>query len=70
VPAPGISLDTPSSLLGQSNDADDSDFFFSFFSDESQVQPGRTRAEMLANLVDPSILEDFAFGGGNGASFF
>jgi hypothetical protein len=67
---PGISLDTPSSILSQSNDIDDGDFFFSFFSDEAQVQPDRTRAEMLANLVDPSILEDFAFGEGNGASFF
>jgi hypothetical protein len=69
-PNTDFSLDTPSSIIGQSDDADDGEFFFSFFSDEAQVQPDRTRAEMLANLVDPSILEDFAFGGGNRDSFF
>ncbi|KAJ5716242.1 transcriptional regulator family: Fungal Specific TF [Penicillium malachiteum] len=44
---------------------DDEDFFFSLFSQEphQQQQVDRTRAEMLANLVDPTILEDFAFGG-------
>ncbi|PWY92713.1 hypothetical protein BO70DRAFT_328052 [Aspergillus heteromorphus CBS 117.55] len=43
----------------------DSDFFFSLFNQDSQPD---TRAEILANLVDPTILEDFAFG--NGASDF
>lgn len=40
----------------------DADFFFSLFS-QNTARPDPTRAEMLANLVDPSILEDFAFGG-------
>ncbi|KAJ5720363.1 transcriptional regulator family: Fungal Specific TF [Penicillium malachiteum] len=61
-----------SSMLGQSGQLrlpDDEDFFFSLFSQEPQQQQqqqqqvDRTRAEMLANLVDPTILEDFAFGG-------
>lgn len=41
---------------------DDENFFFSLFSQDQQ-QSDRTRAEMLANLIDPSILENFAFGG-------
>ncbi|KAI9927803.1 hypothetical protein MW887_002655 [Aspergillus wentii] len=41
----------------------DEDFFSSLFSQDSHGQPD-TRAEILANLVDPGILEDFAFGGG------
>lgn len=46
----------------------DSDFFFSLFNQDSQPD---TRAEILANLVDPTILEDFAFGSGGGDfSFF
>jgi hypothetical protein len=49
---------------------DDEDFFFSLFSNGTQQQPDRTRTEMLANLVNPSVLEDFAFGGGNDFSFF
>ncbi|CAI7607312.1 unnamed protein product [Penicillium discolor] len=65
-----LSLDTPSSILEQNTDLDDGDFFFSLFSNSTQTQPDRTRAEMLANLVDPSVLEDFAFGGGNEFSFF
>ncbi|KAF7526558.1 hypothetical protein PCG10_003949 [Penicillium crustosum] len=65
-----LSLDTPSSILEQNTDLDDGDFFFSLFSNGTQTQPDRTRAEMLANLVDPSVLEDFAFGGGNEFSFF
>ncbi|RAH83716.1 hypothetical protein BO86DRAFT_358136 [Aspergillus japonicus CBS 114.51] len=44
----------------------DNDFFFSLFNPDAQ--PSDTRAEILANLVDPTILEDFAFG--NGASDF
>lgn len=40
----------------------DENFFFSLFGQE-EFQPD-TRAEMLANLVDPMILGDFAFGGG------
>jgi hypothetical protein len=39
------------------------DFFFSLFSQDPHQPPNQTRTEMLANLVDPSILEDFAFGG-------
>ncbi|KAJ5857437.1 transcriptional regulator family: Fungal Specific TF [Penicillium solitum] len=65
-----LSLDTPSSILEQNTDLDDGDFFFSLFSNGTHTQPDRTRAEMLANLVDPSVLEDFAFGGGNEFSFF
>lgn len=34
-------------------------FFYSLFNQDAQAG---TRAEMLANLVDPTILEDFAFG--------
>ncbi|KAJ5780668.1 transcriptional regulator family: Fungal Specific TF [Penicillium paradoxum] len=64
---PGLSLDPPG-VLGQ-QDAEDGDFFFSLFSSGAQTQPDRTRAEMLANLVDSSVLEDFAFGG-NEFSFF
>lgn len=51
----------------QLSQPDDGNFFFSLFSQDPQQQPDPTRAEMLANLVDPSILEDFAFesaGGG------
>ncbi|KAE8363101.1 fungal-specific transcription factor domain-containing protein [Aspergillus caelatus] len=45
----------------------DGDFFFSLFNQDSQPD---TRAEILANLVDPTILEDFAFGtGGNDFSY-
>ncbi|KAF3390529.1 hypothetical protein F1880_009314 [Penicillium rolfsii] len=52
--APSEGLDTRSS---------EEDFFFSLFSQDPHQPPGRTRTEILANLVDPSILEDFAFGG-------
>ncbi|KAK4869906.1 hypothetical protein LT330_005630 [Penicillium expansum] len=69
-PMHGLSLDTPLSILEQHTDSDDGDFLFSLFSNGTQTQPDRTRAEMLANLVDPSVLEDFAFGGGNEFSFF
>ncbi|KAI1832832.1 transcriptional regulator family: Fungal Specific TF [Penicillium roqueforti] len=69
-PTHGLSLDTPSSIMDQHTDPEDGDFFFSLFSNDTQTQPDRTRAEMLANLVDPSVLEDFAFGGGNEFSFF
>ncbi|KAJ5692637.1 transcriptional regulator family: Fungal Specific TF [Penicillium macrosclerotiorum] len=48
---------------------DEENFFFSLFGQGSAAQADRTRTEMLANLVDPSILEDFAFGG-EGVSFF
>ncbi|KAJ5917844.1 transcriptional regulator family: Fungal Specific TF [Penicillium verhagenii] len=66
---PRLSFDAGSSLLAEQGQGgvgpDDEDFFFSLFSQDSQQQQRaeRTRAEMLANLVDPSILEDFAFGG-------
>ncbi|KAL2814954.1 fungal-specific transcription factor domain-containing protein [Aspergillus granulosus] len=42
--------------------AGDANFFFSLFNQDSQ--PG-TRANMLADLVDPTILENFAFGNGS-----
>lgn len=44
---------------------DEEDFFFDLFSSESSraVVDDRMRTEVLANLVDPSVLEDFAFGG-------
>lgn len=38
----------------------DENFFFSLFGQDFQPD---TRAEILANLVDPMILGDFAFGG-------
>ncbi|KAJ6026952.1 uncharacterized protein N7446_004446 [Penicillium canescens] len=76
LPTSGFSLDTPSSIMGHQPvtdhgiNLDDEDFFFSLFSNETQQQPDRTRAKMLANLVNPSILEDFAFGAGNDFSSF
>ncbi|GKZ26009.1 hypothetical protein AbraCBS73388_001956 [Aspergillus brasiliensis] len=56
-------------LTGMVPPGPDSDFFFSLFNQDSQPD---TRAEILANLVDPTILEDFAFGnlGGSDFSFF
>jgi hypothetical protein len=46
----------------------DGSFFLSLFNQDSQPD---TRANMLANLVDPTILENFAFGNGWGDfSFF
>jgi hypothetical protein len=36
-------------------------FFFSLFNQDSQPD---TRASMLADLVDPTIMENFAFGNG------
>ncbi|KAL2800950.1 fungal-specific transcription factor domain-containing protein [Aspergillus keveii] len=39
----------------------DDNFFFSLFNQDSQPD---TRANMLADLVDPTILENFAFGSG------
>ncbi|RAL02964.1 Zn(II)2Cys6 transcription factor [Aspergillus ibericus CBS 121593] len=55
-------------LTGMVPSGVDSDFFFSLFNQDSQPN---TRAEILANLVDPTILEDFAFGtGGSDFSFF
>jgi hypothetical protein len=44
----------------------DGDSFSSLFNQDSQPD---TRAKILANLVDPTILEDFAFGNG-GNEFF
>ncbi|OKO97572.1 hypothetical protein PENSUB_10366 [Penicillium subrubescens] len=60
--APTLSIENMASSSSQ-NDASEEDFFFSFFSQDPHQPPDRTRTEMLANLVDPSILEDFAFGG-------
>ena len=55
-------------ITGMVPPSTDSDFFFSLFNQDSQPD---TRAEILANLVDPTILEDFAFGsGGSDFSFF
>lgn len=73
VNVPQISFEGASGLLSEQGQGqaqaqgsglqpDDENFFFSLFSQDQQ-QSDRTRAEMLANLVDPSILEDFAFGG-------
>ncbi|OJJ75715.1 hypothetical protein ASPBRDRAFT_38019 [Aspergillus brasiliensis CBS 101740] len=53
-------------LTGMVPPGPDSDFFFSLFNQDSQPD---TRAEILANLVDPTILEDFAFGNGGGSDF-
>ncbi|PKY07980.1 hypothetical protein P168DRAFT_308153 [Aspergillus campestris IBT 28561] len=41
------------------DDIGQDEFFYSLFNQDAQAD---TRAEMLANLVDPTILEDFAFG--------
>jgi hypothetical protein len=49
--------------LRQAPHLDEEDFFFSLFSQGPEQQADSTRTEMLANLVDPSILENFAFGG-------
>ncbi|KAJ5549339.1 transcriptional regulator family: Fungal Specific TF [Penicillium frequentans] len=73
VNVPQISFEGASGLLSEQGQGqaqaqgsglqpEDENFFFSLFSQDQQ-QSDRTRAEMLANLVDPSILEDFAFGG-------
>jgi hypothetical protein len=63
-----LALSNPSSTLGpldlrQAPHLDEEDFFFSLFSQGPEQQADSTRTEMLANLVDPSILENFAFGG-------
>lgn len=49
------------SIADLSPTSPDENFFFSLFGQEFQPN---TRAEILANLVDPMILGDFAFGGG------
>lgn len=49
------------SITDLSPTSPDENFFFSLFGQEFQPD---TRAEILANLVDPMILGDFAFGGG------
>lgn len=55
-------------MAGAAGPPVDNNFFFSLFNQDSQPD---TRAEILANLVDPTILEDFAFGnGGNDFSYF
>ncbi|KAJ5377274.1 transcriptional regulator family: Fungal Specific TF [Penicillium cataractarum] len=70
---PGMEVDAPayhSSAVplenmtseGLDNRSNEEDFFFSLFSQDPHQPQDRTRTEMLANLVDPSILEDFAFG--------
>lgn len=63
-----LALGNSSSTLGlpdlrQAPHLDDEDFFFSLFSQGPEQQADPTRTEMLANLVDPSVLENFAFGG-------
>lgn len=49
------------SITDLSPTSPDENFFFSLFGQEFQPD---TRAEILANLIDPMILGDFAFGGG------
>lgn len=51
----------------------DADFISSLFASQDSASTGdgsrgeeSTRAGVLANLVDPGVLEDFAFGGGGG----
>ncbi|PYH40284.1 uncharacterized protein BP01DRAFT_224671 [Aspergillus saccharolyticus JOP 1030-1] len=69
-PTPPSTTATTAAHPGSSGGGIDNDFFFSLFNQDSQPD---TRAEILANLVDPTILEDFAFGSGNGGgdlSFF
>ena len=55
-------IHTPVNINSVSSPGPDENFFFSVFGQE-EFQPD-TPAEMLANLVDPMILGDFAFGGG------
>ncbi|RAL12327.1 Zn(II)2Cys6 transcription factor [Aspergillus homomorphus CBS 101889] len=63
-----IAHQTPANATSMGPSNVDNDFFFSLFNQDSQPD---TRAEILANLVDPTILEDFAFGnGGSDFSFF
>lgn len=54
-PAFGLQPDVAAVHDGSGQD----EFFYSLFNQDAQDD---TRAEMLANLVDPTILEDFAFG--------
>ncbi len=65
-PAGGGSVDTATGFTqpGGISTNEGGDFFYSLFNDQG-AQPD-TRAEMLANLVDPTVLEDFAFGSGIG----
>lgn len=63
----GLPSDT-SATMGTRENVVDNDFFLSLFNQDSQPH---TRAEILANLVDPTILEDFAFGNaGSDFSYF
>lgn len=59
---PTLPLENMTTSEGLDNRSNEEDFFFSLFSQDPHRPPDRTRTEMLANLVDPSILEDFAFG--------
>ncbi|OGM43617.1 hypothetical protein ABOM_008561 [Aspergillus bombycis] len=62
------SVHTRADMAPLVSQGEDGDFFFSLFNQDAQPD---TRAEILANLVDPTILEDFAFGnGGNDFSYF
>ncbi|GAB1198913.1 hypothetical protein APSETT444_008243 [Aspergillus pseudonomiae] len=62
------SVHTRTDMAPLASQGEDGDFFFSLFNQDAQPD---TRAEILANLVDPTILEDFAFGnGGNDFSYF
>lgn len=65
-PEGGGSVDSAAAftLPGHTPATEGGDFFYSLFNDQG-AQPG-TRAEILANLVDPTVLEDFAFGSGLG----
>ncbi|EAU38418.1 predicted protein [Aspergillus terreus NIH2624] len=63
----GLPSDT-SATMGTRENVVDNDFFLSLFNQDAQPH---TRAEILANLVDPTILEDFAFGNaGSDFSYF
>ncbi|KAE8407322.1 fungal-specific transcription factor domain-containing protein [Aspergillus pseudonomiae] len=62
------SVHTRTDMAPLASQGEDGDFLFSLFNQDAQPD---TRAEILANLVDPTILEDFAFGnGGNDFSYF
>lgn len=60
--APALPLENMITSEGLDDRSTEEDFFFSLFSQDPSQPPDQTRTEMLANLVDPSILEDFAFG--------
>lgn len=72
--APRLSVENipsnPSHDEGIDTRSNGEDFFFSLFNQDPHQPPDRARTEMLATLVDPSILEDFAFGGQDLSYFY